>query len=667
MTEKNEGRPGQDGQNTQQIDFLMAEAFLQALDPSGTFTFQTFPDRSKDSSLTRVLNGTFKQHRGELARLNREGAGVFVTVARTDDQGRKTENIIGIRALFLDLDGTPLPNEWPIEPHFIFESSPGRFHVYWLVSDGFPLHQIEAIQKAIAERFGGDPSVNDLPRVMRLPGFLHRKKEPFLTRIIRDWGDEPRYSTERILAAFSPVFGAKKTTIITDDPVLKILESKGMIIRGDRSEKGKYIVRCPWADQHTNCDEEAAYWSPHHGGFKGPGFKCLHSHCAERTAKDLFEWLGIQGKAKADEGSFDLVRVSDLWDSQDEETAWAVEKLLPEGCVGIFGSQPKAGKSTLARCLAVSVASGRLFLGELDVIRGEVIYLALEENRRTVVRQFKTVAMRGFGMSEAEARETLSRIGLVCGPTPKKFEEKMAALIARHRPVLVIVDTMIRLLKLQDSNAYSETSTGLEPLLHLAHDRNVTVLLLHHTKKSDQGDLLGSTGIAASADVVITLGKKEGTRTLQAEGRGVSFEPTTLTFDTSGLAYSLGVPVEEAEIHAMAERIREFIGTHDTGNGVFWKDIHSGVEGRKRTKNEAIKKLEIGEIIERRGTPHSRKDPLRYVLVPLVPSNTQEPRDQHGKKSSSPSRILVPEDVGSLDIADNLGNQHEEIEWEEVD
>jgi hypothetical protein len=40
------------------------------------------------------------------------------------------------------------------------------------------------LQKDLAARFSGDPKVCDLPRVMRLPGFYHRKAAPFLTRII---------------------------------------------------------------------------------------------------------------------------------------------------------------------------------------------------------------------------------------------------------------------------------------------------------------------------------------------------------------------------------------------------------------------------------------------------------------------------------------------------
>jgi hypothetical protein len=84
----------------------------------------------------------------------------------------------------VDLDGSPLG---PVitslpTPHVIVDSSPGKWHAYWLVT-GVVLGDFTALQKDLAARFGGDPSVHDLPRVMRLPGFFHRKADPFMVRV----------------------------------------------------------------------------------------------------------------------------------------------------------------------------------------------------------------------------------------------------------------------------------------------------------------------------------------------------------------------------------------------------------------------------------------------------------------------------------------------------
>jgi hypothetical protein len=166
-----------------------ATVFLQMLHPDEDHgcTFQTFDDKKdrKHPALKRVLHGTLEQHRKELEAINEAGGGIFVTINRTDFGGRKTENITQVRANFVDLDGAPLKplRDANPRPHIIIETSPGRYAGYWFVEDE-PLDQFSNIQKRLAMTFNSDPSVHDLPRVMRLPGFYHNKSEPFLSRII---------------------------------------------------------------------------------------------------------------------------------------------------------------------------------------------------------------------------------------------------------------------------------------------------------------------------------------------------------------------------------------------------------------------------------------------------------------------------------------------------
>jgi hypothetical protein len=186
-----------------------AARFLKCLDPEATsFTFQTFDDNKQraaaykaahperkgkgDPKYTRVLHGTLEERAAELARFNDIGSGVFVTVNETDGRGRSGENIIRIRALFVDLDGSPLEpvlaNGHP--PHIVTETSRGRWHAYWRIKD-LPLDQFRDRQSALAEHFNGDRKVHDLPRVMRLPGFLHKKAEPSLVQIKTTSDHEP--------------------------------------------------------------------------------------------------------------------------------------------------------------------------------------------------------------------------------------------------------------------------------------------------------------------------------------------------------------------------------------------------------------------------------------------------------------------------------------------
>jgi hypothetical protein len=99
-----------------------------------------------------------------------------------------------VRALFVDLDGTPVEPvlAWRFRPDLVVESSRGRFHAYWR-TDAVPLDEFAPLQKALAALFNGDTAVHDLPRVMRLPGSWHQKvskdgkrSEPFMARIVQD-------------------------------------------------------------------------------------------------------------------------------------------------------------------------------------------------------------------------------------------------------------------------------------------------------------------------------------------------------------------------------------------------------------------------------------------------------------------------------------------------
>lgn len=174
-------------------DLEMAAKFLRLLDPAGIYTFQTFSDSKLKGNkiLNRVLHGTFDQHQKELARLNALGAGIFVMVNRGDGIAlpgktcRTAQNVVEVRAFFVDLDGAPLEPvlDGGLYPDVIVESSPGKWHAYWFVR-GCPLSEFGLRQQQLAQKFYGDLLVHDLPRVMRLPGFVHQKAAPSLTNII---------------------------------------------------------------------------------------------------------------------------------------------------------------------------------------------------------------------------------------------------------------------------------------------------------------------------------------------------------------------------------------------------------------------------------------------------------------------------------------------------
>lgn len=178
------------------------QVFLGMLEPKAKnkiFHFRTFDDdkERKDKGLVRTFSKTLGEAERELTSLNGKGAGAFVVI---NDGGQTSEKITRIRAVFADTDGAPLePLISALEPHMVVCSSPEKWHVYWLVDSQFELGQFKPIQKAIARKYGTDQAVNDLPRVMRLPGFYHRKALPFMVHIESVNVPLPRYSAEQII------------------------------------------------------------------------------------------------------------------------------------------------------------------------------------------------------------------------------------------------------------------------------------------------------------------------------------------------------------------------------------------------------------------------------------------------------------------------------------
>ena len=165
-----------------------ASKFLSALtaaDKGDTqFSFQTFDDDETrdDKSLAKIRSGTLDQFKDFLLTMNEQRAGVFVAVNRISGR-RSNVNVQELRAAFIDCDNVEVSfDDVEQKPNIIVQSARGK-HAYWLLQRGESLDRFYAIQTALAAKFGTDAQVNDLARVMRLPGFEHHKKDPLLVEV----------------------------------------------------------------------------------------------------------------------------------------------------------------------------------------------------------------------------------------------------------------------------------------------------------------------------------------------------------------------------------------------------------------------------------------------------------------------------------------------------
>ncbi len=163
------------------IDLAQALRFIEALtgEAETPTTFQAFDDsKQKRGELARVIHGSLGDVVGVLSDLQRRGAGIFVTVNATDGRGRAEKNILALRALFVDADESELVLDERVPPPSIIVRSARGKHASWLLDAADGLAAFGPAQRRLAEAYGADPKIHDLPRVMRLPGSMHQKGEP---------------------------------------------------------------------------------------------------------------------------------------------------------------------------------------------------------------------------------------------------------------------------------------------------------------------------------------------------------------------------------------------------------------------------------------------------------------------------------------------------------
>jgi hypothetical protein len=205
-------------------DFDEAGAFLAALDPDADgFVFGAHDDnkeRVKALIAEAKTNGhakpkTYESRCGSIEEADlrrwmeeRQAAGWGITVsAQAMKAGRRLiSKLAYIRVVFAEMDiGEPL-RPWPLEPSIVVETSPGRYHVYWLTLAEAPItaEEFHGVMMCLVETYGSDPDAKDIARTMRLPGTWNLKpgRAPHLVKIVRQTG--ARYSGQELVAAFPP-------------------------------------------------------------------------------------------------------------------------------------------------------------------------------------------------------------------------------------------------------------------------------------------------------------------------------------------------------------------------------------------------------------------------------------------------------------------------------
>lgn len=319
-------------------------------------------------------------------------------------------------------------------------------------------------------------------------------------------------------------------------------------------------------------------------------------------------------------------RVADLVAEPDNPHPWVVHGLIPSGGMALVAGKPKAGKSTLARALALRVCRGEPILGR-ETMGGPVLYLGLEDPKQAIKGHFQRMGVR------------LTDDLYYTGKAPAEYAQVwLAEQLTKKDPVLVVIDTMQFFLGIAEINEYGQVVNALRSILDLFRGKRPAVLIVHHAGKGERSGfdaILGSTGILGTVDTAILVKRRpdDQTRTIATMQRmhapgGEDMPETVLTLDDH-TEPTLSGTLMDYELDKMGETIKDYLA----GQPSEWVErstIVAAVEGRVQSKTRALDSLFRSGQLERqgegkRGSPYLFR--IRVFRSPDTPGTAEQKRE----------------------------------------
>ncbi|MFY9837490.1 MAG: AAA family ATPase [Xanthobacteraceae bacterium] len=176
---------------------------------------------------------------------------------------------------------------------------------------------------------------------------------------------------------------------------------------------------------------------------------------------------------------------------------WLVEGILPTNGIAVLYGPPSSFKTFLAISIAVSIAAGHNWCGRVTKA-GSVLYIATEGLGAFQIRVL--AYERTHGISATNSYFSDENFSLL---DPRDIERLIQALAKENfKPVLIVLDTLARLIPGADENKAQDMSAAVRAMDKLRQEYSSTILVVHHTGKDGDSER-GSSALRGAADVMI--------------------------------------------------------------------------------------------------------------------------------------------------------------------
>jgi hypothetical protein len=394
-------------------------------------------------------------------------------------------------------------------------------------------------------------------------------------------------------------------------------------------------------------------------GAKDPNELYQHDRQGFRTAfqlaldqaKPLSSRSSQPASSVPQQGQPSIFSLPDLLSWELPPVRWTIPEILPEGLTLLAG-KPKLGKSWLALSVALSIAAGGVALGAQPVAKGDVLYLTLEDNARRLQSRARRLL--------ESMTETPSNLEFALD-WPRLGEGGLASLeeyLKAHPDLrLVVIDTWARVAPPSGErrcSQYEGDYESLTPLKRLADTYHVSILAVHHLRKTVSSDVLdeiiGSTGVTGAVDGTMILKRDRGQTdaTLFVTGRDVEREQQlALNFDATTALWTLVGNAEELCCTRARQDILDLL-CEQGPNGMKTREIAEALQKNYHTTRSLLRKMEdSGDV--RRVDGHYRAVSVKSHHSEWPPPSENTHKELH---TTGRDEIDYSDDVDYSDDAD---------------
>jgi AAA domain len=360
------------------------------------------------------------------------------------------------------------------------------------------------------------------------------------------------------------------------------------------------------------------------------GFRVTFQRALEESEPMPFSISHVES-GPPQHGQPSIFSLPDLLSWELPPVRWTIPDILPEGLTLLAG-KPKMGKSWLALSVALSIAAGGVALGTQPVTKGDVLYLALEDNarrlqsraRRLLTSMSETPSTMDFALDWPRLGEG----GLACLEAYLKVHPNLR---------VVVIDTWARVAPPSGDRRCSQYEGDYEallPLKRLADTYHVSILAVHHLRKTGSSDVLdeiiGSTGVTGAVDGAMILKRDRGQTdaTLFVTGRDIEREQQlALSFDATTAQWTLVGNADELCCTRARQDILDLL-CEQGKDGMKTREIAEALQKNYHTTRSLLRKMEeSGDV--RRVDGHYRAASLESHHSEWRPPSENTHKEQH--------------------------------------